>query len=244
MELNNGYQNIYLNGLDISLGGTVVGLKEQIRDILPNKIAIVSGVIVGSEKKLPIGVEVKKYITYTEEPEDWDEDEQGEFVPEEVYNLEIKNLYGYDLTIVDNVVTSVSNPVVGVADIEAGTIDNAKPIYCHPIYINMYIPDTTKKFDLTFLIFNNVSTPFADFGEFFDYISDLINNYNAVIMCSGGMGDSSLSRCLIATNVKKSITDTIAVHGILTTTQDLEYFTITKTGQIINSFVDGVNKIN
>ena len=235
MELNNGYQNIYLNGLDISLGGTLNGLKEQIRNILPNKIVVVSGVRVGDAKKLPIGVEVRKYITYTEEPEDWDEEEQGEFVPEEVFNLEIKNLYGYDLTIVDNVVSSAKTSVVSVADIEAGTIDNAKPIYCHPI--TMF--GSSGEYHLTLLIFNNRSNPYFSVAEL---LADVRNwgLTTARLMCSGACMISSepcIASYVTVTEDAANIICNKCSDGYST---QIALETLTMTG----NFNDGVNKIN
>lgn len=241
MQLNNGYQNIYLNGLDISVGGSLDGLKEQIRDILPNKVVIVSGVRVGDAKKLPIGVEVKKYITYTEEPEDWDEEEDGEFIPEEVFNLEIKNLYGYDLTIVDDVVSSAKTSIVSVEDIEAGTIENAKPIYIHPITI---LNSTAAR--LTLLIFNNSSTPFT-VSSFLDYLDALYEDVGAQtrILISGGFSTSE-NEVLIGSYLGKSDATTYYMLGISVSTGGAEgrNFNRENFAAFITDLYDGVNKIN
>ena len=241
MELNNGYQNLYLHGLDISVGGSVEGLKEQIRDILPNKVAIVSGVAVGSEKKLPIGVEVKKYITYTEEPEDWDEEEQGEFIPEEVCNLEIRNLYGYDLTIVDDVVSSAKTSVVSVADIEAGTIENAKPIYVHPLDIR------GDNFSICCFVFNNDPEPLTkdSFVDWMDSLFEVVGDAIRVLASGGCNAGGSVYPAIFV--IRRASTDP-NLFGINFRTESGNAninFTDSATFKAgITVFNDGVNKIN
>lgn len=124
--------------------------------------------------------------------------------------------------------------------IESGQVNNAKPIYCHPIYFKITLSNRT--YSISCLIFNNEENAFADYKAFFNYISNLINNHNAIIMCSGGIGITS-DRIIIATNIRKSVANTIAIHGISSLNYTEDYFTITEN-ETVDAFVDGVNKIN
>lgn len=134
--LNNAYQNLELK-IDLLSGGTIAGLKEKIKSVLGYKILILCGLSLSGTPKLPAVCEPNIYVTQTEEPDDWDEEEDGEFVPEDVYHLEASNIYGYDIAIEDNVVTCTATQSAtydGVQTmIESGTIENAKPIYWHTI---------------------------------------------------------------------------------------------------------------
>lgn len=132
---NNAYQNLELK-IDLLSGGTIAGLKEKIKSVLGNKILILCGLKLDGVDKLPAVCEPNIYVTQTEEPDDWDEEEDGEFVPEDVYHLEASNIYGYDIAIEDDTITCAKTVIVSVSDIEAGTIENAKPIYYHPILID------------------------------------------------------------------------------------------------------------
>ena len=131
----------------------------------------------------------------------------------------------------------------GIADsrvkalVEGGTLDNAKPIYCHPIECK--IVSGTRTYYFSCLIFNNDNTAFT-WSTFFAYISDLINNYDAKIMCSGSFFDTN--SYMINCCIKKSASDTIALHGI-DNVGNINYYSLadTMTPEI---FVDGINKIN
>ena len=66
--------------------------------------------------------------------------------------------------------------------IECGQVDNAKPIYCHPLTIT----NNDRNARLTCLIFNNDPTPFT-LSSFVDYIDALFEQVGATvrIMTSG-----------------------------------------------------------
>ena len=70
-----------------------------------------------------------------------------------------KNVYGYDVTIYDKSVTAslVMTPQDVIDEIKGGTLDNAKPLYFHPIVIW----STTLKLVMSCFIINNSPTPFT-----------------------------------------------------------------------------------
>lgn len=124
--------------------------------------------------------------------------------------------------------------------ISGGNVDNAKPIYCHPIQLQYNV--TEQNGYITCLIFNNDSTPFT-FTSWYDYVNNLITNYGAVIMCSGALGFLIEGFDVIATCIKLSVTNTLAIHGIRTDNHNFSYYTIYRE-TVPLLFTDGVNKIN
>ena len=246
--LNNGYQNLSLENIDISVGGTAAKLKDALSRILTNKIVILGDIVLSGEEKLPVGVECDISVSLSTEPDDWDPDVDGEFIPENVYSVTFKDVYGYDLTITDNeVVTSshqsaVDTNIEDVAKdlIEGGTIDNAKPIYCHPITI----VDNTASKDrrLTCLIFNNDPTSF-DKAKFKDFL-DSLGSVDGKIMLSGGF--KSGTTIAIASYLRYNGT---LYYLVGTDVSNGEAFSVFNADfdEIFPStctFEDGVNKIN
>lgn len=165
---NNGYQNLSLEFIDISSGGTATKLKENLSRIVGNKIVILGDIVLNDEKKLPVVAECNISVTLSEEPDDWDEEEDGEFIPENIYSVTFKNVYGYDISIVDNVITTaqsqtaIDDNIESIATdlIEGGTIENAKPIYCHPITLYKH-SGSYPQYILSMLIFDNNPTAYT-----------------------------------------------------------------------------------
>lgn len=193
---NNAYQNLELK-IDLASGGTTAGLKEKIKSVLGNKILILCGLKLSGVDKLPAVCEPKIYVTQTEEPDDWDEEEDGEFVPEDVYHLEASNIYGYDIAIEDDVISTTKATPASVEAIEAGTIDNTKPIYCHPISIDS--ETATAKFHVAILIFDNSDEEYNSYAKLVAKLESILSaNPLAIFPATGAVYYESLSALHIA----------------------------------------------
>ena len=134
--------------------------------------------------------------------------------------------------------------------VEGGTLDNAKPIYCHPITIQI---SATHKARLTMLIFNNSPTEFTldTLKQWLDNLITLTSN-RVRIMCSGacshtkGPTDAPVQKTLIVSSLDKTTANnyTIAgvdIDGVVNAFTDANWSYIFPEG---TSIVDGVNKIN
>lgn len=117
--------------------------------------------------------------------------------------------------------------------IEGGTISNAKPIYCHPIYAR----DTTNNVRLTFLLFDNQSQAY-DWDSAKAKIKQMMDN-GASIVVNGYF--EKQSKGWNAFILLKIATNTYVVYGndenALQENFDLDDI-------VVSSFADGVNKIN
>ena len=124
--------------------------------------------------------------------------------------------------------------------IESGQVDNAKPIYIHPVQIDL---STTYAGKITMLIFNNDSTPFTK-TTFLDYFDNLYTQVGSTIriMISGAFTKSSLIS--IASYLVKSSTTYILVGWALNGGENNITFTRNEFESNIEIFNDGVNKIN
>ena len=124
--------------------------------------------------------------------------------------------------------------------VEGGALDNAKPIYCHPITLELTA--TYYKLRLTCLIFNNDSTEFtwASFKEF-------LATFNGRIMITGAVTDIQNSFVVIASQLRVT-GSAIYVYGLTTTgdVADANTNTINLLESAFNSIslIDNVNKVN
>lgn len=122
--------------------------------------------------------------------------------------------------------------------IESGEIDNAKPIYCHPVYAS-FSRDSSVFITFTCLIFNNDETPFTK-ESFYDYVLALLTEYpDASIMASGFKNLLPISR------IQKQSTS-LAVQSPNAGGTANDYWTFTKSSFIdeATEFYDGVNPLN
>ena len=148
------------------------------------------------------------------------------------YNGEDKTKNLLDVPTQDEVEDTIKDLV------EGGTMNNAKPIYCHPVYV--CITKTANRI-LTFtcLIFNNDSTAFTK-ASFYEWLSQFFTNYpSASIMASGYMNLLPASRI-------KYYASNIALETINSGATNNDYWSIT-LGDMTDEttvFNDGVNKIN
>ena len=123
--------------------------------------------------------------------------------------------------------------------VEGGTLENAKPVYCHPIYCS-FVRDNDTLFTFTCLIFNNDATSFTK-ATFLQWCIDLFIVYsNASVMASGYVKGLPISR------IKKhpDNPDTyIALESVNSNGDDNDYWSIWGFPEDA-VFYDGVNKIN
>lgn len=242
--LNNGYQNLSLENIDISVGGTAANLKDALARILTNKIVILGDIVLSGEEKLPVGVECDISVSLSTEPDDWDPDVDGEFIPENIYSVIFKDVYGYDIEITDNeVVTTIHQSVVdsNIEDvaqdlIEGGTIDNAKPIYIHPIVLYK-----SGNLNLSLFIFDNSPEPYDTLAKVVDFAKN-------VAIAIGGNSNFPASGCynydgdfLIAGHIFATDGGSMSVSGMKSDGTQASFRLDNKTGI---SAIDGVNKIN
>ena len=130
--------------------------------------------------------------------------------------------------------------------VEGGTLDNAKPIYCHPITIADNTVGASQSGKLGCLIFNNDPTPFTP-ATFIDFLDALYTQIGGVvrIITTGGFTDNS-NNVAVAAYMGKVGANSYYLSGIKTTGDGEVYMTFSKEDltSYIKYFYDGVNKIN
>ena len=137
--------------------------------------------------------------------------------------------------------------------IESGLIENAKPIYCHPIVI--YIDDVSRTMRVTCLIFNNSATPFT-LNTLKTWFDNLVasTNARARIMASGASkytkatsDEEPTEETLIASSIDKTTGNIYTIQGIkldgtVGAYSDADWQNLFPP--LITTLIDGVNKIN
>ena len=125
--------------------------------------------------------------------------------------------------------------------IESGELDNAKPIYCHPITLL----DNDQKVRITCLIFNNSSTAFT-IDTFLDWIDALYTQVGAQIRIMASGAYTASSNFLIASYLGKVNATTYYLLGVRASDGTSSQLNLTKDEfkDYIKNLYDGVNKIN
>ena len=129
--------------------------------------------------------------------------------------------------------------------VEGGQLDNAKPIYCHPITIT-HTEDAVQEATLTCLIFNNSPTPFTK-NTFADWIDALYEQVGATIRILISGGYVSNSKLSIGAYMGKSASNPYFITGNFIDGSGeslLRFASKNDFTTYISSFNDGVNKIN
>ena len=128
--------------------------------------------------------------------------------------------------------------------VESGELDNAKPIFCHPINLTI-ITDANNYATLTMLIFNNDETAFT-WATFNTWLNSLVADVtNARIMISGSIcisGSVSPANYIYANDSTRQIVaipSYAPLAGI-----NISYDKATWEALTPAQFTDGVNKIN
>lgn len=162
-----------------------------------------------------------------------------------------KNVYGYDISVNDEDEVTIASTEVATRAyvdnkietlVEGGTLDNAKPIYCHPLDIIL-----GSNGRIGCLIFNNSSTPFTK-NTFVGFIEDLFASVgdNCRIISTGVFYTDSGAYPAVGILRRNAATNQYALYS-----QKLDGTAITVDFNDAETFIseityinDGVNKIN
>lgn len=145
---------------------------------------------------------------------------------------------GSDIKEIDNHIKGQATDVI-----ESGEVENAKPIYCHPLTMQFKVD--TAEYQLTCLIFNNSSSKFT-WDTFKQWLNELNTSVpDGRIMMSGTIYDNGVyypASYLYTSSTQKLVITMGAVTGYTSS----KTFILTSSWASINpdGFADGVNKIN
>lgn len=131
--------------------------------------------------------------------------------------------------------------------VEGGTLDNAKPIFCHPIHM-LNEQAGENNFNLTMLIFNNDPTPFTP-TTFATWIDNLLTSLEpgeeVQVLVSGGFMSADGNNIIIASYLFDNATQIgvagMKADGSLYGVGAINFSTL--IGEHC-TFKDAVNKIN
>lgn len=123
----------------------------------------------------------------------------------------------------------------------AYSVENSKPIYCHPVQVRDYT--SNDKFALNFLIFNNDSTPF-DKTSFINLLKSAEDGRFAVTGAVALSNSIYLSPSSILYASNKLVIYGIDSAGTLHSAQSAELYFDTMVESANCLLIDGVNKIN
>lgn len=149
---------------------------------------------------------------------------------------------GNDIKEIDNHISNVAEETATDL-IEGGTVDNAKPIYCHPVTIQLGNAKVNGR--IAMLIFNNTPTAFTkeSLKTYFDNLSSAMG-VTIRFLSAGGIYDKVNSNFIVTSYLFKLTDSSYGFTGIKTdgTGTDV-YGTFDELFEyaVIN---DGVNKIN
>lgn len=114
-NLTGGYYIVSLG--DVELLGESVSLPDVAKllyEAKKYKFVVFQDIVIGGNKKVATPAMFEASMAYTTEPEDWDEETDGEFVPEPIYTATIYNFYGKNIAIDADGVASVTDVSVSV----------------------------------------------------------------------------------------------------------------------------------
>ena len=125
--------------------------------------------------------------------------------------------------------------------IESGLVENAKPIYCHPISIDDDVSEN--KVHMALLIFDNSNEEYNTLDKFTAKLTSIFNvNSKAVFPTTGAIYYNSGSALHI---VQKIVYSEGVGISILTSRPNGTQGNFTMSTYLVSAtFVDGVNKIN
>lgn len=171
-------------------------------------------------------------------------------------NQPVEKVEGFD-TAVNDIIDeqletdgSINDAIVDL--VEGGTLDNAKPLYCHPIMIEGYNADHSKEVHLALFIFNNSETPI-------NTLSALLSTFSAIYTAAGGTayilltggfkwtsGDYNDGYPTIATLIQVASDDNAQIKGVSVNSGGVNYITSWSDLEDLTTLniSDGVNKLN
>ena len=119
--------------------------------------------------------------------------------------------------------------------IESGLVENAKPIYCHPVYITL-----TGYCDIMFLLFDNNATAYTR-ETIKSKVHELLDIADAKIMCSGNVVSNGEYYCV---NFLFKYSGTYVIYANNDSAIILNENFDSLIDNISTVVADGVNKIN
>ena len=146
----------------------------------------------------------------------------------------------YSLKQLEEVSKKVSKEVI-----ESGEVDNAKPIYCHPVFLNSNRTFDNVVLQVTMLIFNNDPTPFTK-STWIEWVQALFRTYPTAKILTSGFYNVYPTSCFRVNeetdpNVNTSIDISLAETSTSGIQRHIAFADILNEATI---FEDGVNKIN
>lgn len=129
--------------------------------------------------------------------------------------------------------------------ITSGELENAKPVYIHPIVI-VDSSSTTRNVNIAIFIFNNDETPFTTWEQVRDYIVNVVNNINDIarFLTTGAFisGSETYVACHIYCQKVGEDTYSLRVEGSKSDGSGATGY-VSLYSATLNVY-DGVNKIN
>lgn len=132
----------------------------------------------------------------------------------------------------------VEGDVEGLSELfETGEVENAKPIYCHPI--TMYLNSENAKYLVSCMILSPKSTAYTK-----DELKDLVRNFTGRLLCTGSYQNSTVG--YVAVTCVNSREDGLWLIGWNTSGTYIGEGNINFAHVIdySTSFTDDINKIN
>ena len=136
----------------------------------------------------------------------------------------------------------ISSKAVSVEEIEDGELENAKPIYCHPISIDREGEGVNNPIHIALLIFDNSNEEYNTYAKLYNKFNVIFGiNPNAVFPITGTVYYGDTSAVYVAQKIEL-YSGVICIRATRPNgTQG--YFQIQDYVQY-SSIYDGVNKIN
>lgn len=158
----------------------------------------------------------------------------------------ILDKFGNELTLENDVFKLNGKELTTVEDItdliEGGTIDNAKPLYCHPISIDDDVSDN--KVHIALLIFDNSNEEYNTYNKLLNKLNSIFSkNLYAVFPITGGIYYSSTASLHIAQKIGYNSGNSRIV--MYTSRPDGTQGNFSVENYLQNATIyDGVNKVN
>jgi len=217
-----GYALISLHGVDLTGENIVIaGLYQALTKSFLKRV-VLCDVVINDEKQNEIGITVTAV--------------DGDLV--------IDDVYGYKLTVTDEdavTVSEVTDDIKSIVEdlVEGGTLDNAKPIFFHPIRIE----SSSSKFRLVGTILNNSNAALTgeDTTNLLTFIRNVITEQSLTkfdFLVSGGLivDNTSVNPYLIRVTSSTAILAYMKSDG---TSANIDFEAVSDA-----YVVDEVNKIN
>lgn len=128
--------------------------------------------------------------------------------------------------------------------VEGGTLDNAKPLYFHPITLgNTSDSANTYSLSWTMIIIDNNSEPYNTWQKVKEKMLAVANAIGdtARFLVNGGLSNNDKSVVVICNNIDARTDSTLRLYGLDT---GRERYSLDITSISIAECYDGVNKIN